>query len=137
MNQCTKYNIQGRELAIVMERELIDIFIWYRKYKKIPEISEEITAQTQAFAQKLDISPLEAFPPSFKWYYDYLTFLPEFETLTKNYNNITQFKKQARLIMPQCATLADFRHHIQEAPATDSTSKRSGVLKKLLSHFKH
>ena len=76
MNQCTKYNIQGRELAIVMERELIDIFIWYRKYKKIPEISEEITAQTQAFAQKLDISPLEAFPPSFKWYYDYLTFLP-------------------------------------------------------------
>ena len=27
-----------------MERELIDIFIWYRKYKKIPEISEEITA---------------------------------------------------------------------------------------------
>ena len=75
MNQCTKYNIQGRELAIVMERELIDIFIWYRKYKKIPEISEEITAQTQAFAQKLDISPLEAFPPSFKWYYDYLTFL--------------------------------------------------------------
>ena len=35
------------ELAIVMERELIDIFIWYRKYKKIPEISEEITAQTQ------------------------------------------------------------------------------------------
>ena len=78
-----------------MERELIDIFIWYRKYKKIPEISEEITAQTQAFAQKLDISPLEAFPPSFKWYYDYLTFLPEFESLTKNYNNITQFKKQA------------------------------------------
>ena len=62
------YQIQysGRELAIVMERELIDIFIWYRKYKKIPEISEEITAQTQAFAQKLDISPLEAFPPSFK-----------------------------------------------------------------------
>ena len=96
MNQCTKYNIQGRELAIVMERELIDIFIWYRKYKKIPEISEEITAQTQAFAQKLDISPLEAFPPSFKWYYDYLTFLPEFETLTKNYNNITQFKKQSQ-----------------------------------------
>ncbi|MBD8993001.1 MAG: hypothetical protein EGR04_09380, partial [Blautia sp.] len=137
MNQCTKYNIQGRELAIVMERELIDIFIWYRKYKKIPEISEEITAQTQAFAQKLDISPLEAFPPSFKWYYDYLTFLPEFEILTKNYNNITQFKKQARLIMPQCTTPADFRHRIQEAPATDSTSIRSGVLKKLLSHFKH
>ena len=39
--------------------------------------------------------------------------------------------------MPQCATLADFRHHIQEAHVTDSTSKRSGVLKKLLSHFKH
>ena len=38
--------------------------------------------------------------------------------------------------MPQCTTLADFRHRIQEAPATDSTSKRSGVLKKLLSHFK-
>ena len=89
------------------------------------------------FAQKLDFSPLEALRPSFKWYYDYLTFLPEFETLTKNYNNITQFKKQAKLIMPQCATLADFRHHIQEAHATDSTSKRSGVLKKLLSHFKH
>lgn len=62
---------------------------------------------------------------------------PEFESLTKNYNNITQFKKQAKLIMPQCTTLADFRHRIQEAPATDSTSKRSGVLKKLLSHFKH
>jgi hypothetical protein len=39
--------------------------------------------------------------------------------------------------MPQCTTPADFRHRIQEAPATDSTSKRSGVLKKLLSHFKH
>ena len=137
MNQCTKYNIQGRELAIVMERELIDIFIWYRKYKKIPEISEEITSQTQAFAQKLDIAPLEAFPPSFKWYYDYLTFLPEFETLTKNYNNITQFKKQAKLIMPQCATLADFRHRIQEAPAeTSPHSNLPGLLKKILSHFK-
>ena len=49
MNQCTKYNIQGRELAIVMERELIDIFIWYRKYKKIPEISEE----KQLMAEKI------------------------------------------------------------------------------------
>ena len=133
------YQIQysGPRAGIVMERELIDIFIWYRKYKKIPEISEEITAQTQAFAQKLDISPLEAFPPSFKWYYDYLTFLPEFESLTKNYNNITQFKKQARTNHAPVHHPADFCHRIQEAPPHDSTSKRSGVLKKLLSHFKH
>ena len=119
-----------------MERELIDIFIWYRKYKKIPEISEEITAQTQAFAQKLDISPLEAFPPSFKWYYDYLTFMPEFETLTKNYNNITNFKKQAKLIMPECKDLAEFRERIQKVPVpTAGHSDQPNLFKRLFSHI--
>lgn len=136
MDQCAKYNIQGRELAIVMERELIDIFIWYRKYKKIPEISEEITSQTKAFAQRLDISPLEAFPPAFKWYYDYLTFMPEFETLTQNYNNIANFKKQAKKIMPECKSLEEFRQRIQEAPASAAShSSQPSLFKRLLSHI--
>lgn len=136
MEQCKKYNIQGRELAIVMERELIDIFIWYRKYKKIPEISEEIISQTEAFAKELDITPLEAFPPAFKWYYDYLTFMPEFETLAQNYNNAASFKKQAKKIMPQCRNLADFREKIQKAPSLEAkTPKQQGLLKKLFSRI--
>ena len=136
MEQCKKYNIQGRELAIVMERELIDIFIWYRKYKKIPEISEEIISQTEAFAKELDITPLEAFPPAFKWYYDYLTFMPEFETLAQNYNNAASFKKQVKKIMPQCRDLADFREKIQKAPSPEAkTPKQQGLLKKLFSRI--
>ena len=116
MNQCTKYNIQGRELAIVMERELIVIFIWYRKYKKIPEISEEITAQTQAFAQKLDISPLEAFRLLSSGTTIISLFFRNLRALQKIITILPNSKKQARLIMPQCTTLADFRHRIQEAP---------------------
>ena len=136
MNQCTKYNIQDRELAIVMERELIDIFIWYRKYKNIPEISNDIIAQTKAFAQSLNIAPLEPYPPAFKWYYDYLTFQPEFEELTRNYNNINNFKKQAKLLMPQCATLSEFRERIQKAPQANTVSnKQPNILKKLFSRI--
>ena len=116
MDQCARYNIQGRQLAIVMERELIDIFIWYRKYKNIPEISQDIISQTKEFAKELDITPLEGFPPAFKWYYDYLTFMPEFDNLVRNYNNINSFKKRAKELMPQCATLSEFRQRIQEVP---------------------
>ena len=136
MDQCARYNIQGRQLAIVMERELIDIFIWYRKYKNIPEISQDIISQTKEFAKKLDITPLEAFPPAFKWYYDYLTFMPEFDNLTKNYNNINIFKKRAKELMPQCATLSEFRQRIQEGPdAAVKQSAPTNIFRKIFSLF--
>lgn len=122
MEQCKKYNITGRELAVVMERELIDIFIWYRKYKKVPEVSKEVISQMEAFSRSLDITPLEKYPPAFKWYYDYLTFMPEFETLTKNYNNIADFKKRAKKIMPKCKNMADFKAQINQMPE-DSPSQ--------------
>lgn len=141
MEQCKKYNIQGRELAIVMERELIDLFIWYRKYKNLPEdpqISEEVVAQTKAFARSLDITPLEAFPPAFKWYYDYLTLLPEFETLTKNYNNINQFKKRAKQLMPECENIGEFLEKIQTppTPAKKTEKKPETFLQKVVRHLK-
>ena len=60
--------------------------------------------------------PLEEYPPAFKWYYDYLTFLPEFETLTQNYNNIADFKKRAKKLMPKCKNMADFKAQMMNVP---------------------
>lgn len=142
MEQCKKYNITGPELAIVMERELIDIFIWYRKYKNLPEnpqISEEVIAQTKAFARSLDITPLEAFPPAYKWYYDYLTLMPEFETLTKNYNSINKFKKRAQELMPECENMAEFLEKIQQVPETASAKQKKPetFFQKVLRHLKN
>ena len=128
MEQCKKYNIKDRQLAVVMERELIDIFIWYRKYKKVPEVSEEIISQTAAFSRSLDITPLEEYPPAFKWYYDYLTFLPEFETLTQNYNNIADFKKRAKKLMPKCKNMEDFKAQMMVMP--ESTNITATAAKK-------
>lgn len=70
--QCEKYGVSGRNLQVILERELVDLFIWYRKYYRIPEVRESIVSRTQAFAQELDITPLMDCPPNFKWYYDYL-----------------------------------------------------------------
>ena len=70
--QCEKYGITGRELALVLERELVDLFIWYRRYRNLPEIQESIISRTRDFSRSLDVAPLENYPPDFKWYYDYL-----------------------------------------------------------------
>nr|WP_294530499.1 glycosyltransferase [uncultured Blautia sp.] len=70
--QCQKYNLTGAALAEVLNRELTDLFIWYRKYRNVPEVQENIISSTTEFARSLDISPLKDYPPAFKWYYDYL-----------------------------------------------------------------
>lgn len=71
-NQCRKHGVTGEPLGIILERELVDLFIWYRKYKDVPQVQENVRALTKAFAQDLDISPLKEMAPHFKWYYDYL-----------------------------------------------------------------
>ena len=70
--QCQKYNITGAALAEILNRELTDLFIWYRKYRNVPEVQESIVSSTTEFARSLDILPLKDYPPVFKWYYDYL-----------------------------------------------------------------
>ena len=70
--QCQKYNITGAALAEILNRELTDLFIWYRKYRNVPEVQESILSSTTEFARSLDILPLKDYPPAFKWYYDYL-----------------------------------------------------------------
>ena len=70
--QCQKYNITGAALAEVLNRELTDLFIWYRKYRNVPEVQENIISSTTEFAHSLDLLPLKDHPPAFKWYYDYL-----------------------------------------------------------------
>lgn len=70
--QCEKYGITGKNLGLVLRRELTDLFIWYRKYRSVPEVQENIVSSTTEFAKKLDLTPLLDCPPDFKWYYDYL-----------------------------------------------------------------
>ena len=70
--QCEKYGIKGKNLGIILRRELTDLFIWYRKYRNVPEVQEAIIASTTDFARSLDMEPLLDCPPDVKWYYDYL-----------------------------------------------------------------
>lgn len=90
-NQCSKHGVTGRNLQIILERELVDLFIWYRKYHKLPEVRENIISQTRAFSQNLDITPLMDCPPNFKWYYDYLRLTrPEVLTIAIHLDGDTQ-----------------------------------------------
>lgn len=73
--QCRKYLIQGSLLKCILDRELVDLFVWYRRYSKVPEIQEKIKAQTKAFLQNLDKEPFQGGVPEVRWYYDYLMLL--------------------------------------------------------------
>jgi len=56
--------------------------------------------------------------------------LPKIITILAN------FKKQAKKIMPECKSLAEFRQRIQEAPASAAShSSQPSLFKRLLSHI--
>ncbi len=55
--QCEKYKLSAEAKRIVLDRELADVFLWYRRYRRIPEIQEEIERETEEFAAKLDLAP--------------------------------------------------------------------------------
>lgn len=94
--QCEKYQ-PGRDAErIILNRELVDIFIWYRRYKKLPEIQDNIISQTTEFSRNLDISILENYPPDFRWYYDYLLLL-EKEILT-----VAVYLKGSKAVLDAC-----------------------------------
>lgn len=72
LEQCRRYHIQGSLLKCILDRELVDLFVWYRRYSKIPEIREKIKTQTTEFLQNLDKEPFLEGIPEVRWYYDYL-----------------------------------------------------------------
>lgn len=136
--QCEKYNLTGRLLACVLERELIDLFIWYRKYKNLPKIQDNIISRTKDFSLALDISPLTDYPPAFKWYYDYLllTQPPFFQSYLKDFEKESDCKKQVKKIMAQSTSLTDFRERLAAEPVRRTDQKSSGLLKKALKKCK-
>lgn len=136
--QCEKYSLTGRLLACILERELIDLFIWYRKYKKLPEIQDSIISQTKDFSLSLDISPLTDYPPAFKWYYDYLllTQPPFFQSYLKDFEKESDCKKQVKKIMAQSTSLTDFQERLTAEPVRKPDQKSSGILKKALKKCK-
>ena len=56
--QCEKYKLSAESKRIVLDRELADVFLWYRRYRQIPEIQEEIERETEEFAAKLDLATI-------------------------------------------------------------------------------
>ena len=58
--QCEKYKLSAEAKRIVLDRELADVFLWYRRYRQIPEIQEEIERETEEFAASLTLRLLEA-----------------------------------------------------------------------------
>lgn len=136
--QCRKYSLTGQSLACILERELIDLFIWYRKYKKLPEIQDNIISQTTEFARTLDISPLTDHPPAFKWYYDYLLLTrPKFfEDYLKSFDKEGDCKKQAKKLMTQSSSLTDFQERLTAKPTQEPSQKSSGLFKKALKKCK-
>lgn len=71
LEQCRKYDIQGSLRKQILDRELVDLFVWYRRYQKAEEVKETIQAQTKEFLEGLDLTPFEEGTPELRWYYDY------------------------------------------------------------------
>ena len=136
--QCRKYSLTGQALAYILERELIDLFIWYRKYKKLPEIQDNIISQTTAFARALDISPLTDRPPAFKWYYDYLLLTqPDFfADYQKSFPKESDCKKHVKKLMEQSENLTAFQQLLTAEAARKPAPKSSGLFKKALKKCK-
>lgn len=70
--QCEKYKLSREAKRIVLDRELADVFLWYRRYRQIPEIQEEIERETEEFAAKLDLAPFGSRVSKLRWYPTYL-----------------------------------------------------------------
>lgn len=70
--QCEKYKVSSEGKRIVLDRELADIFLWYRRYRQIPEIQEEIERETEEFALGLDLGPFGSHVSKMRWYNTYL-----------------------------------------------------------------
>ncbi len=66
--QCEKYKLSAEAKRIVLDRELADVFLWYRRYRQIPEIQEEIERETEEFAAKLDLAPFGSRVSKLRWY---------------------------------------------------------------------
>lgn len=70
--QCEKYGVSDVEKRIVLDRELADVFLWYRRYRLIPEIKKEIEEQMKMFSLELDLGPFGEEVTKMRWYRTYL-----------------------------------------------------------------
>ena len=70
-DQLVRNNIPDPNRRIVLERELTDLFYWYRRYRKLPEVSESVERQTKEFAENLDMTPFEESDPQSEWMLTY------------------------------------------------------------------
>lgn len=71
--QCQFYHLNEQQTKCVLERELMDLFMWYRKYCNLPEIGMQIEQSTREFLMQLDIDFLKKGNVNFGWYFDYLS----------------------------------------------------------------
>ena len=70
-DQLVRNNIPDPNRRIVLARELTDLFYWYRRYRKLPEVSESVERQTKEFAENLDMTPFEESDPQSEWMLTY------------------------------------------------------------------
>ena len=70
-DQLVRHKIPDPNRRIVLERELTDLFYWYRRYRKLPEVSESVERQTKEFAENLDMTPFEESDPQSEWMLTY------------------------------------------------------------------
>jgi len=69
-NKCI--GVPQKERFIILERELQDMFAWYRKFQRDHVMEKEIHEQMKEFIDNLDISVFAENLHKCRWYKDYL-----------------------------------------------------------------
>ena len=70
-DQLDRYSVSDTPRRIVLERELTDLFYWYRRYRKLPEVQQQVESLTKEFCRTLDMSEFEESDPQSEWMLTY------------------------------------------------------------------
>jgi len=65
-------SLPPEQKAVVLNAEMNDLFVWYRKYKDEKELGGKIYLQTRAFLDQLDVSEIVDYIKHCTWYDEYL-----------------------------------------------------------------
>ncbi len=67
--QLDHYQIPEKERRVVLGRELADVFLWYRRYRNLPEgVGSDVQKKTKAFALSLDLTEFAGTEKEAPWY---------------------------------------------------------------------
>ncbi|MDO4647707.1 MAG: glycosyltransferase family A protein [Eubacteriales bacterium] len=74
--QLEKYAVSEEVRREILSRELADVFLWYRRYRNLPEgVGASVRSKTKTFAEELDLSAFSGTEKEASWYpvYCYVT----------------------------------------------------------------